>query len=123
MEYKPQFHTKEKAAEDAELIYNAGEGTWGTDENGFIKVLLSSPPEHVRNIDAAYRAKYEHDLIHAIEKEFSGSDCAALSFFGKHGRVNDLVPDVIYETLTVVVRLRPCSPREPQRVAVPCRAH
>uniref|UniRef100_A0AAV1UPB7 Annexin n=1 Tax=Peronospora matthiolae TaxID=2874970 RepID=A0AAV1UPB7_9STRA len=72
VDYKPQFHTKEKAAEDAELIYNAGEGKWGTDENGFIKVLLSSPPEHVRNMDAAYRAKYEHDLIHAIEKEFSG---------------------------------------------------
>uniref|UniRef100_M4BHK9 Annexin n=1 Tax=Hyaloperonospora arabidopsidis (strain Emoy2) TaxID=559515 RepID=M4BHK9_HYAAE len=81
VDYKPQFHTKEKAAEDAEAIYNAGEGKWGTDENGFIKVLLSSPPEHVRNMDAAYRAKYEHDLIHAIEKEFSGSDCAALSFF------------------------------------------
>ena len=35
-------------------------------------------------MDAAYRAKYEHDLIHAIEKEFSGSDCAALSFFGTY---------------------------------------
>ncbi|CAH0490726.1 unnamed protein product [Peronospora farinosa] len=81
VDYKPSFHTKEKAAEDAELLYNAGEGKWGTDENGFIKLLLSSPPEHLRNIDAAYQAKHEHDLVYAIENEFSGSDCAALSFF------------------------------------------
>ena len=83
VDYKPSFHTKEKAAADAELLYNAGEGKWGTDENGFIKVLLSSPPEHLRNIDAAYQAKHERDLVGAIENEFSGSDCAALSFFGK----------------------------------------
>ncbi|KAG3252381.1 hypothetical protein PI124_g3018 [Phytophthora idaei] len=81
VEYKPSFHTKEKAAEDADLIYKAGEGKWGTDENGFIKVLLASPPEHLRNIDAAYQAKHEHDLVYAIESEFSGSDSAALTFF------------------------------------------
>ncbi|EGZ26403.1 hypothetical protein PHYSODRAFT_359660 [Phytophthora sojae] len=81
VEYKPSFHTKEKAEEDAELLYKAGEGKWGTDENAFIKVLLSSPPEHLRNIDAAYQAKHEHDLVYAIENEFSGSDCAALTYF------------------------------------------
>ncbi|KAL3662512.1 hypothetical protein V7S43_012367 [Phytophthora oleae] len=81
VEYKPSFHTKEKAAEDADLIYKAGEGKWGTDENGFIKVLLACPPEHLRNIDAAYQAKHEHDLVYAIESEFSGSDSAALTFF------------------------------------------
>uniref|UniRef100_H3HB96 Annexin n=2 Tax=Phytophthora ramorum TaxID=164328 RepID=H3HB96_PHYRM len=81
VEYKASFHTKEKAAEDAELIYKAGEGKWGTDENGFIKLLLSSPPEHLRNIDAAYQAKYQHDLVYAIENEFSGSDSAALTYF------------------------------------------
>ncbi|KAG7399477.1 hypothetical protein PHYBOEH_008849 [Phytophthora boehmeriae] len=81
VEYKPSFHTKEKAAEDAELIYKAGEGKWGTDENNFIKVLLASPPSHVRNIEAAYQAKYEHGLVYAIENEFSGSACAALTYF------------------------------------------
>ncbi|KAI9912219.1 hypothetical protein PsorP6_008941 [Peronosclerospora sorghi] len=81
VDYKPSFHTKEKAAEDAELIYTAGEGKWGTDEKGFIKVLLASPPEHLRNIDKAYQAKYQHDLVHAVKNEFSGSDCAALEFF------------------------------------------
>lgn len=83
VDYKPSFHTKEKAEEDAEMLYKAGEGKWGTDENAFIKVLLASPPEHLRNIDAAYQAKHQHDLIHAIENEFSGSDCAALTYFGK----------------------------------------
>lgn len=81
LDYKPSFHTKEKAAEDADLIYTAGEGKWGTDEKNFINVLLSSPPEHLRNIDAAYQAKHQHSLVHAIENEFSGSDRAALTFF------------------------------------------
>ncbi|RLN73474.1 hypothetical protein BBJ28_00015617 [Nothophytophthora sp. Chile5] len=81
VEYKPSFHTKEKAAEDAELLYNAGEGKWGTDENGFIKVLLASPPQHVRNIEEAYKAKHQNGLVHAIENEFSASDCAALTYF------------------------------------------
>ncbi|TDH70375.1 hypothetical protein CCR75_000391 [Bremia lactucae] len=83
VEYKSSFHTKEKAAEDAELIYKAGEGKWGTDENGFVRVLLSSPPEHLRNINAAYQAKYEHDLVYVIENEFSGSECAALTYFAR----------------------------------------
>ncbi|CAH0519050.1 unnamed protein product [Peronospora belbahrii] len=81
VDYKPSFHTKEKAIDDAEILYNAGEGKWGTEENVFIKVLLSSPPEHLRNINAAYQAKHERDLVYAIENEFSGSDGAALLFF------------------------------------------
>ncbi|RLN63881.1 hypothetical protein BBP00_00003818 [Phytophthora kernoviae] len=81
LDYKPSFHTKEKAAEDAELIYKAGEGKWGTDENNFIKVLLASPPAQLRNIEAAYETKYQHGLVYAIENEFSGSACAALTFF------------------------------------------
>ncbi|OWZ08401.1 Annexin protein [Phytophthora megakarya] len=81
VEYKPSFHTKEKAEEDAELIYKAGEGKWGTDDKSFIKVLLASPPEHLRNIDAAYQAKHGHDLVYAIESEFSGSASASLTYF------------------------------------------
>lgn len=82
VEFRAAFHTPAKAQEDAELLYNAGEGKWGTDENAFIKILLSSPPRHLQQIEAAYTAKHEHGLEHAIGNEFSSSDASALKFFG-----------------------------------------
>jgi hypothetical protein len=81
VEYKSSFHTKEKAAEDAERIYKAGEGKWGTDEGGFIKTLLASPPKHIQHIEEYYNEKYKHGLVYAIESEFSGSSATALSFY------------------------------------------
>ena len=80
VEYKPSFHTSAKAEEDAEKIYKAGEGKWGTDEGAFAKTLLQSPPKHIRKIEEAYHAKYKHGLVHAIESEFSGTSATALSF-------------------------------------------
>jgi hypothetical protein len=81
VEYKSSFHTKEKAEEDAERIYKAGEGKWGTDEGAFVKTLLASPPKHLQRIDEAYTEKYKHGLVAAIESEFSGTSSQALSFY------------------------------------------
>jgi hypothetical protein len=80
VEYKHHFHTKEKAAEDAEKIYKAGEGKWGTDEGAFVKTILASPPKHLQHIEEIYKEKYKHGLVFAIESEFSGSSATALSF-------------------------------------------
>lgn len=82
VEHKHTFHTKSKAEEDAERLYKAGEGKWGTDEGSFIKTLLASPPKHLQHIEEIYREKYKHGLVHAIESEFSGSSAQALSFYG-----------------------------------------
>lgn len=82
VEYKHHFHTKEKAAEDAEKIYKAGEGKWGTDEGAFVKTILASPPKHLQHIEEIYNEKYKHGLVYAIESEFSGSSATALSFHG-----------------------------------------
>lgn len=81
VEYKPSFHTKGKAAEDAELLYNAGEGKWGTDEGSFIKVLLSSPKEHIAHMNEVYQEKYENTIVGAIKSEFGGTASQALVFF------------------------------------------
>jgi|UniRef100_K3WZ30 hypothetical protein len=81
VEHKSSFHTREKAEEDAERIYKAGEGKWGTDEGGFVKTLLASPPKHIRHIDEIYTEKYKHGLVYAIESEFSGTSAQALSFY------------------------------------------
>ncbi|KAJ0411949.1 hypothetical protein ATCC90586_009906 [Pythium insidiosum] len=81
VEFKSSFHTKQKAEEDAQLLYKAGEGKWGTDEKSFVKILLSSPPEYVKMMDDAYKAKYGHGLVKAIHGEFSGAAKDALDYF------------------------------------------
>ena len=71
--YDPQFHTQDKAMEDAEAIYKAGQGRWGTDEKGIFKTLCASPPEHIENINKVYADKYGYTLLKALEKELSGN--------------------------------------------------
>ncbi len=71
--YDPQHHTAEKAIEDAVTIYEKGQGKWGTDEKAIFKILCSSPPEHVKNIDKAYSDKYGYTLTKAMEKEINGN--------------------------------------------------
>lgn len=70
--YDPQFHTAEKAAEDAETIHAKGQGRWGTDEKGLFKILCKAPPQHIENISAAYADKYGYTLLKAMEKELRG---------------------------------------------------
>lgn len=71
-EYDEEVHTMEKAEEDAEKFYEAGQGAWGTDEAGLFNTLCSSPAEHLENINAAYVDKYGYTLSKAVEKELDG---------------------------------------------------
>jgi glutamate formiminotransferase len=71
--YDPQFHTAEKATEDAEIIHAKGQGRrFGTDERGIFKVLCSAPKEHLENISKVYAEKYGYTLWKAMEKEMTG---------------------------------------------------
>ncbi|OWY91438.1 Annexin protein [Phytophthora megakarya] len=78
--YDPAYHTPQKAEADAEELYKAGEGRMGTKEHEFINVLVTSPPQHLRAVNAAYEKKHKHDIIHAVKKEFSGDAEEALLF-------------------------------------------
>lgn len=71
-EYDPQFHTAEKAVEDADEIHKKGQGRWGTDEKGIFKILCKAPPEHIENISKVYADKYGYTLMKAMEKELGG---------------------------------------------------
>lgn len=71
-EYDEEVHTDEKAEEDAEKFYDAGQGTWGTDERGLFNILCCSPAEHLENINSSYVDKYGYSLSKAIEKELDG---------------------------------------------------
>jgi hypothetical protein len=81
VEYKSSFHTRDKATKDAEVLYNAGEGKWGTDEGSFIKILLTSPKEHIAHMNEVYQEKYKNTIVGAIESEFGGTATKALVFF------------------------------------------
>ncbi|KAI9907604.1 hypothetical protein PsorP6_004687 [Peronosclerospora sorghi] len=52
----------------------------GTDEEGFVGVLVSSPPEHLRVVAAAYEKKYGESLVKAAAHEFSGHTEEAVLF-------------------------------------------
>lgn len=71
--YDPQYHTNDKATEDAEAIYKSGQARWGTDEKAIFKLLCASPSEHVENINKIYADKYGYSLMKALEKELSGN--------------------------------------------------
>lgn len=96
--YDPQFHTAEKANEDAEIIHKKGQGKFfGTDERGIFKVLCAAPPEHLENISKAYADKYGYTIMKAMEKEMSGEvKLAVLHMLGMK-----LKP---YETLAKLIR-------------------
>ena len=70
--YDPEFHTMDKAREDAETIHAKGQGRMGTDEKGIFKVLCAAPPEHLQNINTVYAEKYGYTLWKAMEKELGG---------------------------------------------------
>ncbi|OWZ12600.1 Annexin protein, partial [Phytophthora megakarya] len=79
--FDPAVHTSAKAAADADELYKVGEGKWGTDEEPFIRIVVASPAEHLRNIDAAYSKKYKKtNIIKAIKGEFKGDAQMALLY-------------------------------------------
>ncbi|KAI9917425.1 hypothetical protein PsorP6_012986 [Peronosclerospora sorghi] len=52
----------------------------GTDEEGFVGVLVSRPPEHLRIVAATYEKKYGKSLVNAAAHEFSGHAEKAVLF-------------------------------------------
>jgi len=80
-EYDPDYHTEEKALEDALDLYKAGQGKWfGTDEKKMFKIVALSPPIYLKMISKAYVDKYGYSLIKAMEKELSGKAKRAAVF-------------------------------------------
>ncbi|KAI9922040.1 hypothetical protein PsorP6_000262 [Peronosclerospora sorghi] len=79
--YDTKIHTYDKAKVDAVKLYDAGEGRWGTDETSFVRILFSSPREHLVVVNDIYKLKYVSDLEQAVRNEFSGYAAEALVFY------------------------------------------
>ncbi|CAI5733423.1 unnamed protein product [Hyaloperonospora brassicae] len=79
--YDPTLHTYQRAKADAIKLHEAGEGRWGTDETAFVRLLFSSPREHLALVNDIYKKKYVNDLEEAVRNEFSGYASEALVFY------------------------------------------
>lgn len=64
---------EDKAMEDAQAIYDAGEAQWGTDEAEINAVLSLRSFPHLRRVFAAYQEIADRTLIEAIESECNGT--------------------------------------------------
>ena len=58
---------------DAQALYNAGEGRWGTDEPTFIKIFSKRSAAEIAMINDFYIKLRGKGLLRAIDKEFSGN--------------------------------------------------
>lgn len=79
-EFDPDYHTEEKAVEDADELYEAGQGRWGTNEEKMFKVISLSPPAYLKMVNDTYADKYGYTLVKAMEKELSGDAQKAAIF-------------------------------------------
>lgn len=80
-EYDPQFHTRDKAIEDAECLHASGQGKYfGTDEKSIFKIICEAPPKHLETINRVYADKYGYTLEKAMEKELGGTAKQGLLF-------------------------------------------
>jgi len=68
-EFDPDYHTEDKAKEDAKDLYKAGQGRWGTDEAKMAKIVVLSPPKYLKIVNSVYADEYGYTLFKAFEKE------------------------------------------------------
>lgn len=80
-EFDPDYHTEDKAKEDAEEIYNAGQGRWGTDEAKMAKIVVMSPPKYLKIINSVYADLYGYTLFKAFEDEMGSNVAAEAAMF------------------------------------------
>lgn len=60
------------AKADADALFKAGEGQWGTDESKFNQVLVARSAAHLRVVFEEFKKIAKHDIFVSIDKEFSG---------------------------------------------------
>lgn len=96
--YDPQYHTKDKAVEDAEQLYSEGTGRWGTDEKSMFKTIFAAPPEYLKLLNDVYSDKYGYTLPKVMEKEMGGE----LKFAAAHYVTMKLKP---YHAMAELIKL------------------
>ena len=70
--FDPGYHNDDLVKQDVATIYKAGQGSFGTNEAGFFKVLVARPSEHLKTVNLAYAEKHGYTLFKALETEIGG---------------------------------------------------
>ena len=78
--FDEEYDTDERAMEDAEAIFEGGQGRMGTDEKLIIKLIMTSCPKYLNLVNDYYADIYGYTLFKAVEEEFSGDGKDALLF-------------------------------------------
>ena len=63
---------KSEVEEEVKLLYNAGEGKCGTDEETFNRIFALRSPAHLACLNQQYHHVYGKTLLDVVESEFSG---------------------------------------------------
>ena len=74
----------EKAAADADAVYQAGVGRLGTEESEFIRMLAAESYEQLRAMFDAYERKYGETMEKSLAKELSGDFLDGMLAIGLH---------------------------------------
>jgi hypothetical protein len=67
-----------KLGKDLADLYEAGEGSWGTDESVFNKIFTLRSPVELRYLNAEYTKHTGKTLFEVIDSEFGGDICRLL---------------------------------------------
>ena len=65
-------HDLNACQEDANALYKAGAGRWGTDEATFIRIFANRSAAEIACINQCYLKMRGKGILYAIDKEFSG---------------------------------------------------
>lgn len=98
-DFDPDYHNEDLVDSDVQAIYKAGQGSFGTDEAGFFKVIIARPDEHLKNVNLAYADKHGITLFKALETELGG--CvrdASLFELGMKLKPHETIAKLIDET-------------------------
>ncbi|KXJ75717.1 annexin B10-like [Aedes albopictus] len=75
----PSAVDQDLADQQAKLLFEAGEASWGTEESTFSKILTKSSFEHLEVLFEAYKKLTQRSIEQALKAELSGKFYEALS--------------------------------------------
>lgn len=78
---------EDAAQEDANALYKAGEGKWGTDEETFNRIFALRNSHHLRRVNQLYMEQRKSSLLDVVDDEFSG-DMKVLLKCVLHSHIN-----------------------------------